>query len=185
MAPLFKYGLFGEGVSLALAILIGFGFGFALERAGFGSAKKLVAPQFYLTNLAVFKVMFTPSSRRCSASLLLAALGVLNLGMVYVEPTHLLPQTVGGFVLGAGFIIGGYCPGTSIVGIASGRRDALFSSAAWPSASSPSARGARSSTRSTRARRKACSRSRRRLRLALWCGRRGGRGDGARVLPAR
>ncbi|MBK6693489.1 MAG: YeeE/YedE family protein [Myxococcales bacterium] len=125
MAPLFKYGLFGEGVSLALAILIGFGFGFALERAGFGSAKKLVA-QFYLTDLAVFKVMFTAIVTAMLGLYYLAAFGVLDLGMVYVEPTHLLPQTVGGFVLGAGFIIGGYCPGTSIVGIASGRRDALF-----------------------------------------------------------
>ena len=57
-APFFKYGLFGDEVALIVAFVIGLGFGFFLERAGFGSARKLVA-QFYLTDLAVFKVMFT------------------------------------------------------------------------------------------------------------------------------
>ncbi|NTV89899.1 MAG: HAMP domain-containing histidine kinase, partial [Clostridiales bacterium] len=58
MAPLLKYGVFGSEVSLVFAFLIGLGFGFALERAGFGSARKLVS-QFYLDDMAVFKVMFT------------------------------------------------------------------------------------------------------------------------------
>ena len=57
-APFFKYGFFGDETALVVAFVIGLGFGFFLERAGFGSARKLVA-QFYLTDLAVFKVMFT------------------------------------------------------------------------------------------------------------------------------
>ncbi len=57
-APFFKYGLFGDEAGLVVAFLIGIGFGFALERAGFGSARKLVS-QFYLDDMAVFKVMFT------------------------------------------------------------------------------------------------------------------------------
>lgn len=124
-APLFKYGLFGDTFALVLALVIGFGFGFALERAGFGSAKKLVA-QFYLTDLAVFKVMFTAILTAMLGVFYLSAVGVLDLSLVYVEPTHLAPQVVGGLVLGAGFIVGGYCPGTSVVAIASGRRDAIF-----------------------------------------------------------
>ncbi len=58
MAPFFKYGLFGDEMSLILAVVIGLGFGFFLERAGFGSARKLTG-QFYFTDLTVFKVMFT------------------------------------------------------------------------------------------------------------------------------
>ena len=57
-APWFKYGLFGDEFSLVLAVVIGFGFGFFLERAGFGHSPKLAA-QFYLTDMTVFKVMFT------------------------------------------------------------------------------------------------------------------------------
>lgn len=124
-APLFKYGLFGDDASLVVAIVIGFGFGFALERAGFGSAKKLTA-QFYLTDLSVFKVMFTAIVTAMFGLHYLASFGVLDLGLVYVEPTHLVPQIVGGLVLGAGFIVGGYCPGTAVVAVASGRRDAIF-----------------------------------------------------------
>ena len=42
IAPFYKYGLFGGRVlGLVVAFLIGIGFGFFLERAGFGSAKKL------------------------------------------------------------------------------------------------------------------------------------------------
>jgi hypothetical protein len=40
-------------------------------------------------------------------------------------PTYLLPQVVGGLILGAGFVIGGYCPGTSVAATATGRIDGL------------------------------------------------------------
>jgi hypothetical protein len=39
--------------------------------------------------------------------------------------TYIWPMLIGGLVLGAGFIISGYCPGTSLVGMASGNLDAL------------------------------------------------------------
>lgn len=45
--------------------------------------------------------------------------------MVYLTPTFLVPQIVGGLILGAGFIIGGYCPGTSCVSAATGRVDGM------------------------------------------------------------
>ena len=44
---------------------------------------------------------------------------------MYVSPTYLLPMVVGGLVLGAGFVIGGYCPGTSCVAAATGKVDAF------------------------------------------------------------
>jgi hypothetical protein len=124
-APLFKYGLFGDEASLIVAFLVGIGFGFFLERAGFGSARKLVA-QFYLTDLAVFKVMFTAIVTAMLGVTYLAWMGVLDLSLVYLTPTYLLPQIVGGLVLGAGFVIGGYCPGTSVASVATGRIDALL-----------------------------------------------------------
>ena len=50
---------------------------------------------------------------------------MVDLSLVYVAPTFLVPQMVGGLILGFGFVIGGYCPGTSLVGIATGRLDAV------------------------------------------------------------
>lgn len=123
-APLYTAGLFGEEASLLVAVLIGVGFGFFLERAGFGSARKLVS-QFYLTDLAVFKVMFTAIVTAMLGVTLLSAIGVLDLSEVYLTPTYWAPQIVGGLLLGAGFVIGGYCPGTSIAAAATGRVDGV------------------------------------------------------------
>jgi uncharacterized membrane protein YedE/YeeE len=124
MTPLFKYGLFGEEFSLLVAFVLGIGFGFCLERAGFGSARKLAA-QFYLYDMSVFKVMFTAIVTAMLGVTYLGWIGWLDLGLVYLVPTHLGPQLVGGLVLGVGFVVGGYCPGTSVASLATGRIDAM------------------------------------------------------------
>jgi hypothetical protein len=121
-APFYKLGAFGDETSLIVAFLIGFGF--ALERAGFGSARKLV-PQFYLDDLAVFKVMFTAIVTAMLGVTYLAWAGFLDLSLVYLVPTYWVPQVVGGLVLGVGFVVGGYCPGTSLASTATGKLDGL------------------------------------------------------------
>ncbi len=123
-APFFKYGLFGDEMALVLAFVIGLGFGFFLERAGFGSARKLVA-QFYLTDLAVFKVMFTAIVTALLGVTYLGWMGLLDIDLIYLVPTFPGPQLVGGLLLGIGFVIGGYCPGTSVAAAATGRLDGI------------------------------------------------------------
>ncbi len=123
-APFFKFGLFNDDVSLIVAFVIGIGFGFFLERAGFGGARKLAA-QFYLNDLTVFKVMFTAIVTAMVGLYYLSVLGVVDLSLVYVTPTYIIPQTVGGLILGFGFVIGGYCPGTSCVAASTGRTDGM------------------------------------------------------------
>jgi len=124
IAPLSKLGAFGDEASLVVAFLVGIGFGFFLERAGFGSAKKLVS-QFYLDDLAVFKVMFTAIVTAMLGVTYLAWAGVLDLSLVYLVPTYWVAQVTGGLLLGVGFVVGGYCPGTSIVSTATGKLDGL------------------------------------------------------------
>ncbi len=124
-APFYKLGAFGDETSLVVAFLIGIGFGFALERAGFGSAKKLVS-QFYLNDLAVFKVMFTAIVTAMLGVTYLSWAGFLDLSLVYLVPTYWVAQVVGGLVLGVGFVVGGYCPGTSLVSTATGKLDGLL-----------------------------------------------------------
>lgn len=125
MTPLYKYGFFGDETSLVLAFVLGLGFGFALERAGFGSARKLAA-QFYLYDMSVFKVMFTAIVTAMLGVTYLGWIGWLDLSLVYLVPTYLGPQILGGLVLGVGFVIGGYCPGTSLAALATGRFDAVL-----------------------------------------------------------
>lgn len=124
-APFYKFAAFGDEASLVVAFLIGIGFGFFLERAGFGSARKLTA-QFYLKDLAVFKVMFTAIVTAMLGVFYLSWIGLVDLSLVYFGPTYLVPQIVGGLILGIGFVIGGYCPGTSVVAFATGKMDALL-----------------------------------------------------------
>jgi hypothetical protein len=122
--PLSSSMEFTVAVDLAVAFVLGTGFGFALERAGFGSARKLTAV-FYLYDMAVVKVMFTAIVTAMTGISVLAAVGMLDLAELYVEPTSLVAQVVGGLVFGTGFIVGGYCPGTSIAAIATGRKDGI------------------------------------------------------------
>ena len=113
-APFFKFGLFGDDVSLVVAFVIGIAFGFFLERGGFGSGKKLAA-QFYFTDMAVLKVMFTGIVTAMVGVYWLSRVGVLDLSLVYLVPTKPAANLLGGALLGVGFVVGGYCPGTSVV----------------------------------------------------------------------
>jgi rhodanese-related sulfurtransferase len=113
-------------VQILLTLAIGFAFGFVLERAGFGNARNLAA-QFYLHDMRVLKVMFTAIITAMLLVFACSAVGLLDFSRVWVPPTHLGPAIVGGFVLGVGFIVGGYCPGTSLVSLSTLKIDgALF-----------------------------------------------------------
>jgi uncharacterized membrane protein YedE/YeeE len=110
--------------SLAFAATIGMAFGWTLERAGLGSATKLIG-QFYLKDLTVFKVMFTAIVTAMLGLFWLSRLGVIDLGQIYVPETFLVPQLAGGLVFGLGFVVAGLCPGTSCVAAATGRGDGV------------------------------------------------------------
>jgi uncharacterized membrane protein YedE/YeeE len=107
------------------AFAIGIAFGACLERAGLGSARKLMG-QFDLTDLAVFKVMFSAIITAMLGLFWLSRLGVLDVQRVYLPDTFLLPQLVGGALFGVGFALAGLCPGTSCVAAATGRLDGLM-----------------------------------------------------------
>jgi hypothetical protein len=123
-APFFKFGYFNDEVSLIVAFIIGIGFGFFLERGGFGSGR-LLAAQFYFTDMRVFKVMFTAIVTAMIGVFYLSWIGWVDISLIYYGNTYLLAQIFGGLILGIGFVIGGYCPGTSAVSIATGRVDGI------------------------------------------------------------
>ncbi|TSE35758.1 DUF6691 family protein [Tepidimonas charontis] len=106
------------------ALLVGFAFGYILENAGFGSPCKLTG-QFTLRDWSVLKVMFTAIVVAATGLQVLGSLGMLDLEAVFVPTSLVVASALGGVLVGAGFAIGGYCPGTSVVGVASGRLDAV------------------------------------------------------------
>jgi uncharacterized protein len=107
------------------ALVCGVLFGYVLENAGFGSPCKLTA-QFKLTDWSVLKVMFTAIVVAALGLYGLKAVGLLAPDSVFVPSSLLMASAIGGVLVGGGFALGGYCPGTSVVGLFSGRMDALL-----------------------------------------------------------
>jgi rhodanese-related sulfurtransferase len=105
--------------------LIGFAFGFTLEMSGFGNSRKLAA-QFYFTDLTVLKVMFTAIVTAMVLTFGAVGLGILNFSQVWVNPTYLWSGILGGLIMGVGFIVGGFCPTTSLAAASTGKIDGMF-----------------------------------------------------------
>jgi len=108
-----------------IVLIAGFLFGYFLEVSGLGSPRKLNA-QFTLRDWSVFKVMFVAIVVAAVGLWLFEAAGWLRFDALKVQTTFFWAMAVGGALLGAGLAIGGYCPGTSVVGLFSGRLDALL-----------------------------------------------------------
>ena len=104
---------------------IGFAFGYTLEMAGFGDSRKLAA-QFYFRELTVLKVMFTAIAVAMTLLFGAVGLGLLEFSHVWVNPTYLASGVVGGLIMGVGFIIGGFCPTTSLASASTGRIDGML-----------------------------------------------------------
>lgn len=116
--------IFSQDISLLLAVILGIFFGLFLERGGLGNPHKLTGV-FYLTDFTVPKVMFTAILVAAFGLYLLSDLKLIDMTRVWIVPTFFWPQLVGGAIFGIGFIFSGYCPGTAVAAVASGRLDAL------------------------------------------------------------
>ena len=122
MAPIFE---FTSEWNLLAALVIGFAFGWVLERAGFSTSRKL-AGVFYGYDFVVIKVFFTAAVTAALGLFLLNQMGLLYFDEVWMPSTFLLPTIVGGVIMGIGFIMGGFCPGTSVPAAAIGKIDAML-----------------------------------------------------------
>lgn len=121
---IYSLGLLNDGIGLLLSLLIGFFFGFFLEKAGFGSSRKLTGV-FYFRDMAVIKVMFSAVLTAMLGYRYLVVMGWINPQAVSQLDTYWSAQAWGGLIFGVGFVMGGWCPGTALVGWASARWDAL------------------------------------------------------------
>lgn len=117
--------IIGNELNLIIAFLIGIGFGFALEQAGFSTSKKLVG-LFYGYDFTVLKVFMTGGLTAMTGVIILTHFGLLDIDLVYINPLYLWSAIVGGLIMGLGFVIGGFCPGTSICAAAIGKIDAMY-----------------------------------------------------------
>jgi rhodanese-related sulfurtransferase len=124
MGP-FVPDIVSDQLNLLVALFLGIGFGFVLEQAGFSSSRRL-AGLFYGYDFTVLRVFFTAAITAMCGVIFLGYLGLLDTDVIFVNPTWLMPTIVGGVIMGIGFIIGGYCPGTSVCAAAIGKIDGMF-----------------------------------------------------------
>lgn len=124
MGPLIVSGIISENTDLFLAFIIGIGFGFVLESNGFSSSRRL-AGMFYGYDVTVLKVFFTAAITAALGLLFMSLFNWINLADIYINPTYLWSAIGGGIIMGAGFILGGYCPGTSFCAASIGKLDAF------------------------------------------------------------
>ena len=124
MGPLVTQGIIDPAWNNLIALLVGMAFGFVLESSGFSSSRKL-AGVFYGYDFVVLKVFFTAAITAAIGLLIMSSIGMIDLSKIFINPTFLGPGIVGGIIMGFGFIMGGYCPGTSFCGAAIGKIDAI------------------------------------------------------------
>lgn len=117
--------IIGDELNFIVAIFIGIAFGFILEQAGFSTSKKLVG-LFYGYDFTVLRVFFTAGITAMIGVIILANMGLLDVSLILINPTFLWSALVGGVIMGLGFVVGGFCPGTSVCAAAIGKIDAMI-----------------------------------------------------------
>ncbi|MBZ0242576.1 MAG: YeeE/YedE family protein, partial [Bacteroidales bacterium] len=124
MGPLIPQGFVNPDLNLFFAFVIGLGFGYVLEQGGFSNSRKL-AGVFYGYDFVVLRVFFTAAITAAIGLLLFSYMGWVNYDLLYINPTFLWSALLGGAIMGFGFILGGFCPGTSMVAAVIGKIDAM------------------------------------------------------------
>lgn len=110
--------------TILLAIVIGLAFGAVLDLTG-ASNPNWIVRMLNLTNLHLMKTILLAIG---TGSVLMFGgqmLGLVDVGHMSVKAAY-VGVFIGGLMLGTGWAISGYCPGTGLSAAASGRKDALF-----------------------------------------------------------
>ncbi|MFZ1517574.1 MAG: YeeE/YedE thiosulfate transporter family protein [Ignavibacteriaceae bacterium] len=124
MGPLVP-DVISNDLNFIVALVIGILFGVILEQAGFSTSKKLVG-LFYGYDFTVLRVFFTAGIVAMIGVIALEHFGLLDINLTYINPTFLWSALIGGLIMGLGFVVGGFCPGTSICAAAIGKIDAMI-----------------------------------------------------------
>jgi len=124
MGPLYPQELLNPEYNLLIGALIGIGFGFLLEASGFTNTRKL-AGVFYGYDATVIKVFFTAALTAAIGLFFMHYMGWIDITLTFYPKTFWIPTLIGGAIMGLGFIIGGFCPGTSLSAAATGKVDAM------------------------------------------------------------
>lgn len=124
IGPIISSGIVSPMWDNIFAVLLGMGFGFALEASGFSSSRKIIGT-FFGYDFVVVKVFFTAAIVASMGLLYLSYFGLVDYSQLYIQPRFLAGAIVGGVIMGVGFAMGGFCPGTSLCAAAVGKLDGI------------------------------------------------------------
>ena len=105
-----------------IATLAGLIMGALIQRVR-ASNPAMIAKNLRLEDLSIIKFM----AMTIAVGMILV-FGINQVSPVHygIKPTYLIGVGLGGLIFGVGFGLGGYCPGTCVVGAGEGRKDALW-----------------------------------------------------------
>jgi uncharacterized membrane protein YedE/YeeE len=109
-------------MTLIYALFVGIAMGALIQRVG-ASSPRMILASLRLENLTIIKFMATTIA---VGSVLVYLLSLWMPMHFDIKPTYVIGVGLGGLIFGVGFAVAGYCPGTCVVGISEGRRDAWF-----------------------------------------------------------
>jgi hypothetical protein len=109
-------------MSLVYALLVGIAMGVLIQRVG-ASSPAMILRSLRLQDLTIIKFMATTIAVGTVGVYVLSTFLPMHLD---IKPTYLIGVIAGGLIFGIGFAVGGYCPGTCVVGIGERRKDAWF-----------------------------------------------------------
>ncbi|PIE10696.1 MAG: hypothetical protein CSA72_06345 [Rhodobacterales bacterium] len=110
--------------SIILALVIGAAFGFTLDRIG-ATNPTWIGRMLNLTNLHLMKTILLAIGVGSVLMFGGQMAGLVDVGHMSVKAAY-VGVFIGGLLLGAGWALAGYCPGTGVCAAATGRRDAWF-----------------------------------------------------------
>lgn len=104
--------------TLLLGLITGIAFGFVIHKVGASRFDKIIR-MLLLKDFTILKFMMV--------AVMTAAVGIfLADSVIYITPLQLVRLITGGLIFGVGFALLGACPGTVMVALGEGKKDARW-----------------------------------------------------------